>query len=72
MTRETERDRGRRLWGETDGKTRREREAAEEIKLEKGSGRHWLDAGVCYEIAKPLFDGGLNVSCLVRLPVSLL
>lgn len=29
---------GRRLWGKTDRKTRREREAAEEIKLEKGSG----------------------------------
>ena len=36
--RETGRDRGRRPWGETDRKTRREREAAEEIKLEKGSG----------------------------------
>lgn len=34
------------------------REAAEEIKLEKGSGLDWLD------------DGGLNVPCLLRLPVS--
>lgn len=62
---------GRRLWGKTDRKTRREREAAEEIKLEKGSGWDWLDAAVRCEITKPLFDGGLNVPCLLRLPVSL-
>lgn len=62
-------------WGtergrKTDRKTRREREVAEEIKLEKGSGWDWLDAAVCCEITKTLFDGGLNVPCLLRLPVS--
>lgn len=46
------------------------REAAEEIKLEKGSGWDWLDVAVCCEITKPSFDGGLNVPCLLRLPVS--
>lgn len=46
------------------------REAAEEIKLEKGSGWDWLDVAVWCEITKPSFDGGLNVPCLLRLPVS--
>lgn len=45
-----------------------EGEAAEEIKLEKGGVGDWLDAAVCCEITKPLFDGGLNVPCLLLLP----
>lgn len=71
MTVETERDSGWGLWGKADRKTRRERESAEEIKLEKGSSWDWLDVVVCCEITKSLFDGGLNVSCLLCLPVRL-